>query len=120
MSKYNPMTLEDFDKLLEAVIKDYSGNGDYLLSAVGAYFVGRFLGWRVLRLMCSSKSYARHQRILGIDFKERLPDRGAYSYKSLALAMLDKASDFWRVVRGHERMNYDDKKFLGDPSQVVK
>jgi hypothetical protein len=108
------MSLEDFDAHLDGVIKDYQGSIDHVIYAVGAYFVGRHLGWKVIRLVSSRASYARHQRVLGLDFKNELPERGKYAHKSLGLHISDKLDSFWNVVKGKETIDADKKKLLQD------
>jgi hypothetical protein len=108
------MSLEEFDTHLDKVIKDYNGTADNLMSAVGAYYVGRHMGWRVIRLICSKANYARHQRILGLDFKNELPERGKYAHKSVGLNLCDKFDKFWKVVKGEESIDSREKKLLQD------
>lgn len=91
--------LFDFDKHIENTIDNYQGDGNALAHAIGYLVLGRYVGWRVIRIICSKDTCAKHQKILGIDFKEVLPERGHFARKSRALSFLDKAGGFWDYVR---------------------
>ncbi|HRX01467.1 MAG TPA: hypothetical protein P5280_18385 [Cyclobacteriaceae bacterium] len=89
----------DFDAHIEHVISGYRGDATTLGNAIGALVLGRYVGWRVVRVVYSNSTYTKYQKILGIQFKDVLPERSRYSYKSLGLFILDKAGKFWDFVR---------------------
>ena len=105
------------DKMIEHLtqkIFDFKGNFDVLESAVGALVIGRVVGWRVLQLVHSSRTYNKYQKVLGLEFKGTLPwddsqpvmpERGSLASKSIALKVADKVGDFWGVVAGHEKVD---------------
>lgn len=94
---------------IESVIDQYSGNAGDLYHALGAYVAGEHLGWQTLRITLGRSTYAKYQRILGVDFKEIFPKRGVYSRKSVALSIVDSAVNaadyFWDVVNGVGNMD---------------
>jgi len=91
--------LFDFDKHIEGLIDNYHGDGNALAHAIGYLVVGRYVGWRVIRIICAKETYAKHQKILGVEFKDVLPERGRFARKSLALSFLDRVGGFWDYVR---------------------
>jgi len=94
--------LFDFDGFVEKSVSSYRGDATALGNALGALVLGRYVGWRALRVIYSKGSYAKYQRLLDIDFKDVLPERGRYSYKSFGLAILDSLGGFWDFVRKTE------------------
>lgn len=89
----------DFDSYIRDLVENYQGDAVLLGNAIGALVLGRYVGWRVLRLMYSAATYTKYQRILGLQFKAVLPERGRYAYKSLGLNIIDKVGGFWDFVR---------------------
>ena len=87
-------------KVIEKASEEYSGDVTILESAIGALIIGRTYGWRVLRLVHGSSSYARYERILEIKFNSACPERTELSKKSLALKVVDTVGDFWAVATG--------------------
>lgn len=90
---------------VEAITKDYTGSIHDLYSAVGVLAIGQLVGWRVLRITLGMSTYAKYQRILGVDFKVEFPERGNYAKKSLALDMVDGLKNFWDVVKGKDKID---------------
>ena len=89
----------DFDSHIQRTIENYSGDATVLGNAIGALVLGRYVGWRALRVVYSNKSYSKYQNILGIQFKDVLRERDIYSKKSLALRVLDEVGGFWDFCR---------------------
>jgi len=89
----------DFDAHIRFTIENYSGDATVLGNALGALVLGRYVGWRVLRVVYSTPSYAKYQKILGIQFKDVLRERDVLSHKSLGLMILDRVGGFWDFCR---------------------
>lgn len=106
------MTDAELIKHLDEVSAEFKGNSSHLTSAIGAFWVGRVYGWRVLRIITSSPTYTRHQRILGIDFKKELPEITEYSQKSTGYKIVMELNKFWDVVRGTYSINPKEKELL--------
>lgn len=102
----------EFQKLLEDTVKNYRGDGSVLLSALGALVLGYFYGWRVLSLVTSEKTYRKYQNAIGVIFKDVMPERGRYAHKSIGLAVVDKFENFWRVVKGQDKMDVSEKTYI--------
>jgi hypothetical protein len=45
----------------------------------------------------------KYQDVLGVVFKDVLPERTLLSDKSIGLAIVDKLDNFWRVVQGRDK-----------------
>ena len=89
----------DFDDHIRGVVEAYQGDATVLGNAIGALVLGRLVGWRALRVVYSNNSYSRYQKILGIQFKDVLRERGIYAKKSLGLSILDEVGGFWDFCR---------------------
>ena len=89
----------DFDAHMQRTVENYQGDATVLGNALGALVLGRYVGWRVLRVVYSNKSYIKYQKILGIRFKDVLRERDIYAKKSLALRILDEVGGFWDFCR---------------------
>lgn len=90
------------DKHLEHVVSTFRGNGRELESAVGALYLGKIYGWRVLRVMHASISYRKYQKILQLDFKDWCPDTTPLTARHRGYQLALKAQNFWDLVRGTE------------------
>lgn len=91
------------EKLLESIderIRAYHGDFGELSRAVGTYVVARHYGWRVLFLVQDQKTIKKHEKILGINFREVLPEEGELADNSKAWRLVKKAGQFWKVVKG--------------------
>jgi hypothetical protein len=86
---------------LDKACKDFSGIGTELESAIGALVLGRHLGWKPLLLMHDKKTLKKYEKILGVDFREVLPEQGKLAQKSIAWTAVQKVSNFWKAVSGH-------------------
>ena len=90
---------EEMIKKIEEVSTAFVGQLDDLQSVVGMLAVGRLYGWRVTRLISSKRHWTLACRLFG-DLKELLPPEGVLVDKSVGLAMVDKAGDYWDVISG--------------------
>jgi len=93
------MTDEESIKIINEKIADFSGQLDDLQVAVGILAVGRLYGWRVTRLISSKRHWSVACKLFG-DLKELLPERGVLAHKSVGLAIVDKAGDYWGIIKG--------------------
>ncbi len=87
---------------LEHAVATFRGNGRELESAVGALYLGKVYGWKVLRVMHSSVSYRKYQAILGIDFKDWCPSTTSLTERHRGYQLALKAKNFWDLMRGTE------------------
>lgn len=106
------MTLDELNAHIDKVIKDYKGDIVHLSDAMGAARMGHHFGWRVLRLVISSVTYRRHQKILGLDFKEVLPEITEYTEKSAGYMLVKRLGNFWDVVNGLVKIDKEQKTKL--------
>jgi hypothetical protein len=93
------MNDQELMKRIDQVSAEFSGSYDDLQAAIGAVMVGRLYGWRVVRLAGSRRHWTLACNLFG-DLKEVLPERTDLSDKSLALRIVDKAENYWDVVKG--------------------
>lgn len=93
------MTDEEMIKKIDEVSTNFKGQLDDLQAAVGMVAAGRLYGWRVTRLISSKRHWAVACKLFG-DLKELLPERGVLAHKSVGLAIVDKAGDYWGIIKG--------------------
>jgi hypothetical protein len=97
---------------IEEITKEYSGQLDHLYEAVGMVVIGRLLGWKVMRLVSSRRTWTLSNELFG-DLKGILPERGNYAYKSVGLAIVDRLGGYWDVIKGKtEAMPLHKRKML--------
>lgn len=94
------MTQVEALKVVDEAIARYTGDVRVLESAVGVLLVGLWVGWRPLLLAHSLKAFKGYERVLGVKFKEVLPEVGPLSGKMVAWTMLENIKDFCRVSVG--------------------
>lgn len=101
------LTPEQKAKLQETednAIISFSGSLDELESALGMLRIGHHFGWKVLYLIHSKKTVRKYEEILGIKIREIFPETGASADRSIGLSLALKASNFWKVVSGEEKV----------------
>lgn len=99
----NPIRSEDFEKLrgiIYEAVMEFEGQADELESAIGSLFFGLFYGWRVLYVVHSKRTIRKYEAILGVQFREVLPETTAFSNQSLGFEIVEKVSNFWKAVGG--------------------
>lgn len=90
------------DADIESVIKSYEGDPAVLESALGAYLIGQYYGWRVVRLVHTGDTIRKYSQILGFSLKDALPDRTALSRRCRGIRIADRLGAYWAVVRGEK------------------
>lgn len=94
------MTKSHSFEMFDKSIKDFRGQMPSLESAIGAYIVGQKIGWKPLLLIHDKKTIAKYERILGIHFRDELPEVGVLAKKSIAWVSVQKVSNYWKAVKG--------------------
>lgn len=84
----------------DKVTKAFRGNVNELEQAIGVWVVGRQFGWKVMLLVHDRKTLAKYEKILGVNFREELPEIGKYADKSIAWKAAKKLANFWKAVKG--------------------
>lgn len=94
------MDQDELLRVVESAISRYRGDGHVLESAIGALFLGLRVGWRPLHLMHRHNTISRYQEVLGLSFRDVLPEVGPMAEKMLGWRIAKRAANFWDVVRG--------------------
>lgn len=105
--KVPPVSPEDAQRMVRLVdeaMKGFEGIFDELESAIGMYFVGRLVGWRVLVLIHNKRTIKKYEEILGIDIRKEFPEEGLFVSKSLGYEIAKKLGTFWKAVAGEIRL----------------
>jgi len=112
-----PLTPDEAKRMLDQAdqaISKFRGGADELESALGAYLLGRHVGWKVLYLIHSKKTVAKYEAILGVRFREEFPEEGPMAGQSMAFAAAQAFTNFWKVVSGEQKLplERDERKAL--------
>lgn len=105
------ITDKELNAKVETVCTEFSGQLDDLYAVVGMIVVGRLFGWRVMRLVSRRGHWALAAKLFG-DPKALMRERGVLAHKSVGLAIIDKAGDYWEVIRGHKSIAREDRKLV--------
>ena len=88
-------------ELIDKAIKNYGpGSSDTLSGAIGYLMIGRKVGWRVMFFMHSQSTVRKYEEILGIRSKDVMPELGVLAKKAVVYQAIQKASNFWKAVKG--------------------
>lgn len=102
MTLGEPPSDHDLVSVVDRAMEGFRGNSSELESAIGALFVGRRFGWKVLFLIHSKATIRKYEKILGVTFRDVLPETGPLSRKSVAWVTVEKIGGFWKVVKGEK------------------
>ncbi len=108
------MTQEQVQNQIETVCQEFHGQAPDLFQIVGVVVVGRFFGWRVVRLVVSRRIWSLTTRFFG-DPKEWMPERGLLAYKSKGLQFVDTMGGYWDFIKGvtpRDGLPNEDRKLL--------
>lgn len=94
------MNQQETKKTIDLAISKFKGQLPTLEAAIGALLAGKKLGWKVLYLVHDKSTIRKYEKILGVNFKEILPDETSLSHKSVAWTAVQKVSNFWKAVKG--------------------
>jgi hypothetical protein len=87
-------------EMINKAIEGYRGPGQTLETAIGAYFVGKRIGWKPMVLIHDKKTLRKYEEILDISFRDELPEIGDRADKSIAWVAVQKVDNFWKAVKG--------------------
>jgi hypothetical protein len=85
---------------IDEATRKFKGQITELEQAIGMWVVGRQFGWKVMYLVHDRKTIAKYEKLLGINFRNEVPDVGKFAHKSLAWTAVQKVSNFWKAVKG--------------------
>lgn len=106
-----PVTPEEAKRLVDLIdnaIYEFEGSVDHLESAIGMYFVGRYVGWRPLLLVHNKNTVKRMEKIVGVEARKAFPAETPRSNKLVAYKIVKAVGDFWKYVSGDKHL--EDRK----------
>ena len=110
---------EETEQRILSNIREFTGIGHTMESALGALILGQYFGWRVLKLLHTPATYRRYEKVLGIEFKDVCPEITELGkQKSVGYAITEKLGSFWAVVMGKHRVA--DKGMIASQSEVER
>jgi hypothetical protein len=95
------MTEEELVKIIDEAFRNFKGVSTELEMAIGALMIGRHIGWKPMLLIHDKKSLRKYEKILGVEFRQVLPEVGEHAEKSLAWQAVQKVTNFWKAVSGN-------------------
>lgn len=101
----------EIQKMIFDASANYRGQMDDLYQAVGMLVVGRFYGWRVMRIAGTHANWKTANAIFG-DLKTLMKEREEFSHRSLGLDLADQVGKYWEIVRGVVKIPQQEKKAL--------
>jgi hypothetical protein len=103
---------------MDQVIRQMRPNGfsiDEVESALGMYMLAYHFGWKVLYLVHSKKTIKKYEEILGLKLSDAFDEFGPDADRTNAYMIIQKVSNFWKLVSGDEKSPLDlDKRGLAD------
>jgi len=100
--------LEHFDEIL----KTYKGDITILERAIGAYFIGRRVGWKVMYVLHDVKTLRKYEKILGVNFREEFEEYEDLSTRTRAYQAIQLISNFWKAIKG-ETPGFEKSPLMG-------
>ena len=95
-AKRTTVRLNEFDKLTET----FPGDIVDLERAIGAYYVGRRLGWRIMYVVHDKKTLRKYEEILGIEFRAEFEEYEDQATRTVAYKAIQLVTNFWKAVKG--------------------
>jgi len=91
---------------VDEAIKAFDGQFDELESAIGMYFLGRLVGWKVLVLIHNKRTIKKYEEILGIEIRKEFLEEGPFVEKSVGYQITKKLNTFWKAVAGEVKLEH--------------
>jgi hypothetical protein len=91
---------EDLGVIAGKAASNFKGNAHQLEAAIGALFVAKHYGWKVVYLVHDIRTVRKYEKILGVNLKDTMPETGHRAERSLAYVAAQKVSSFWKAVKG--------------------
>jgi hypothetical protein len=91
----------EVDSTIKKAFDNYKGDLTVLESAIGAMFLGSIIGWKPIVIIHSPRTVKRYEQILGVKFKEFLPDETDISDRSKGYELAMMLDNFWQGVTGN-------------------
>lgn len=85
---------------VETACATYRGQSDMISSALGALMFGQLYGYRGVCMAHTRQAVRRYEALLGIKFREHMPERTELSERILGIRAADEIGKFWAVVKG--------------------
>jgi hypothetical protein len=102
---------KEFGDIIENSLLNYSGDFTVFETAVGAFLLGHYIGMHPLLVIHNNKTILKYESILGIKFRDYLPNTTEFSDKSIGYSVALRAADFWVAATGAQRI--EGRKLVG-------
>jgi len=110
---------EEAEQIILQHMREFSGVGTTLESALGSLILGQYFGWRVLKILHNPATYRKYEKALGVEFKDVCPEITEFGKKkSIGYAITEKLGSFWAVVMGKRKVA--DKGMIANQAEVER
>jgi hypothetical protein len=93
------MSDERYATIIETAWAGFEGDCGVFQSAAGALAFGRLVGWQAVRVTMSAATFRKYEKVLGIRFRDELPDRIAPEAERVrGIELADKFGKFWQAL----------------------
>ena len=97
---FKALTDAEACEIIEKAWIDFEGDSSVFMSAAGALMLGRAVGWQGVRICMSASTYRKYENLLGVRFRDRLPDRCHDSTAIRGIRLVDGFGKFWQSLSG--------------------
>lgn len=104
LKKLSPEQRAELDRIEAQAFADFEGDLHDVESAIGMLRMGHHLGWKVLYIIHTKRTIRKYEQILAGDSGEEVRIRdlfeadGPSSYRSVSYRIVEKVSNFWKVI----------------------
>jgi hypothetical protein len=105
--------IKEMHEITKKAIARFKGNASELETALGMFYFGHHVGWKVLVMMHSKKTIRKYEDILQINIREYFEPEGPSWERSLGYKWAKKIGEFWKIVSGDIKDEKINKKEIG-------
>lgn len=106
------MTDKEIDEHINNLIATYKGDITLLADAIGSLRLGQSFGWAVLMIVYSPNTYRKYQKVLGLNFKDVLPEKGEFAERSRGYQLVTDIKRFWQIVKREVSIDSKDRTMV--------
>lgn len=94
----------EFEDIIKRALQEHRGDLTVCESAIGTLFMAYTIGWRPLYVAHALPTLRRYEKILGVKFKDVVPETTPMSEKLAVWRVVSQARSYWDVVNGRTEL----------------
>jgi hypothetical protein len=110
------MTDDELIALCDHTLEGFHGNSEELRNAIGTLFMCRAFGWKVCKLLYSHPTWAKYQRITGLNFETAFEDETPLSGRFWVWRAWKATGKFWEVASRKLTVTRKTRRYIDPPS----